>query len=410
MLMAPTLSSSTPSDNATGVAVDANIVLTFSEAVDVESGNITIKKSSDNSTVESIDVTSGLVTGSGTNQITINPTNNLASLTGYYLNIDATAFDDSASNSYAGITNATTLSFTSADVVAPTLSSSTPSDNATGVAVDANIVLTFSEAVDVESGNITIKKSSDNSTVESIDVTGTLVAGTGTTTITINPTNNLASLTGYYLNIDATAFDDSASNSYAGITDATTLSFTSADVVAPTLSSSTPSDNATGVAVDANIVLTFSEAVDVESGNITIKKSSDNSTVESIDVTGTLVAGTGTTTITINPTNNLASLTGYYLNIDATAFDDSASNSYAGITDATTLSFTSADVVAPTLSSSTPSDNATGVAVDANIVLTFSEAVDVESGNITIKKSSDNSTVESIDVTSGLVTGSGTNK
>jgi hypothetical protein len=49
--------------------------------VDVESGNITIKKSSDNSTVESIDVTSGLVTGSGTNQITINPTNNFASLT-----------------------------------------------------------------------------------------------------------------------------------------------------------------------------------------------------------------------------------------------------------------------------------------------------------------------------------------
>jgi methionine-rich copper-binding protein CopC len=405
---APTLSSSTPSDNATGVAVDANIVLTFSEAVDVESGNITIKKSSDNSTVESIDVTSGLVTGSGTNQITINPTNNFASLTGYYLNIDATAFDDGAGNSYAGITDATTLNFTSADVDAPTLSSSTPSDNATGVAVDANIVLTFSEAVDVESGNITIKKSSDNSTVESIDVTSGLVTGSGTNQITINPTNNFASLTGYYLNIDATAFDDSASNSYAGITDATTLNFTSADVDAPTLSSSTPSDNATGVAVDANIVLTFSKAVDVESGNITIKKSSDNSTVESIDVTSTLVAGTGTTTITINPTNNFASLTGYYLNIDATAFDDGAGNSYAGITNVTTLNFTSADVVAPTLSSSTPSDNATGVAVDANIVLTFSEAVDVESGNITIKKSSDNSTVESIDVTSTLVAGTGT--
>ena len=53
-------------------------------------------------------------------------------------------------------------------------------------------------------------------------------------------------------------------------------------------------------------MLTFSEAVDVESGNITIKKSSDNSTVESIDVTGSLVTGTGTTTITINPTNNFA--------------------------------------------------------------------------------------------------------
>jgi len=47
---------------------------------------------------------------------------------------------------------------------------------------------------------------------------------------------------------------------------------------APTLSSSVPADNATGVAIDANIVLNFSESVDAESGNITIKKTSDNST------------------------------------------------------------------------------------------------------------------------------------
>ena len=69
----PTLSSSVPADNATSVARDANIVLNFSESVDVESGNITIKKTSDNSTVETIDVTSGQVTGTGTSQITINP-------------------------------------------------------------------------------------------------------------------------------------------------------------------------------------------------------------------------------------------------------------------------------------------------------------------------------------------------
>ena len=72
----------------------------------------------------------------------------------------------------------------------------------------------------------------------------------------------------------------------------------------------------------------------MESGNITsLKRSSDNSTVETIDVTGSLVTGTGTTTITINPTDDLASLTGYYLTIAATAFDDSSSNSYAGITE-----------------------------------------------------------------------------
>ncbi len=52
-----------------------------------------------------------------------------------------------------------------------------------------------------------------------------------------------------------------------------------ADTCAPTLSSSSPADNATSVAVGSNIVLTFSEAVDVESGNITIKKTSDDSTI-----------------------------------------------------------------------------------------------------------------------------------
>ena len=45
-----------------------------------------------------------------------------------------------------------------------------------------------------------------------------------------------------------------------------------------------------------------------------------------------------------------------------------------------------ADTTAPTLDSSTPADNATNIAVDANIVLNFDENVDVESGNITIKK------------------------
>jgi len=402
----PTLSSSTPADNATGVAVDSNIVLNFSESVDAESGNITLKKTSDNSTVETISVTGGLVSGSGSSQITVNPSSTLDSSTEYYVLIDATAFDDSSSNSYAGISSTTALSFISANNL-PTLSSSTPADNATDVARDANIVLNFSESVDAESGNITLKKTSDNSTVETISVTGGLVSGSGSSQITVNPSSTLDSETEYYVLIDATAFDDSSSNSYAGISSTTALSFTTADVVNPTLSSSSPADNATAVAIDANIVLNFSESVDVESGNITIKKTSDNSTVETISVTGGLVTGSGSSQITVNPTSNFDPNIEYYILIDATAFDDSSSNSYAGISSTTALSFTSANVL-PTLSSSVPADNATDVARDANIVLNFSEIVDVETGNITIKKTSDDSTFETIDVTSSNVTGTGT--
>ena len=112
---------------------------------------------------------------------------------------------------------------------------------------------------------------------------------------------------------------------------------------APTLSSSVPADNATGVAIDANIVLNFSESVDAESGNITIKKTSDNSTVETIDVTGSKVTGSGSTQITINPSSKFDAETEYYVLIDATTFDDSDSGSYAGISSTTALSFTTAE-------------------------------------------------------------------
>ena len=232
------------------------------------------------------------------------------------------------------------------DTTNPTLSSSSPADNATSVAVASNIVLTFSEAVDVESGNITIKKTSDDSTIATIDVTSDLVTGTGTTTITVNPSSDLSESTEYYVLIDATAFDDPSGGSYTGITSTTALSFTTAGTD-PTLSSSSPADNATSVGVDSNIVLTFSEAVDVESGNITIKKTSDDSTIATIDVTSDLVTGTGTTTITVNPSSDLSESTEYYVLIDATAFDDPSGNSYAGISSTTALSFTTIDSTAP---------------------------------------------------------------
>ncbi|MDA8932694.1 BspA family leucine-rich repeat surface protein [Candidatus Pelagibacter ubique] len=108
----PTLSSSSPADDATDVAKVANIILNFNEIVNVKTGNITIKKTLDNSTVETIDVTSGQVTGTGTTQITINPTSNFIAGTEYYVLIDATAFDDVDGGSYAGISSTTALSFT----------------------------------------------------------------------------------------------------------------------------------------------------------------------------------------------------------------------------------------------------------------------------------------------------------
>ena len=71
--------------------------------------------------------------------------------------------------------------------------------------------------------------------------------------------------------------------------------------------------------MDANIVLNFSENVDAESGNITIKKTSDDSTVETIDVTDTdRVSGTGTSQITVTPSSNFDAKTEYYIPVSYT--------------------------------------------------------------------------------------------
>ena len=108
----------------------------------------------------------------------------------------------------------------------------------------------------------------------------------------------------------------------------------------PEISSSTPSDNGTGVAVGANIVLTFDESVSKGSGNIYIYRG-DGTLIETISVGSAQVTGSGTTW-TIDPSVTLAGLTNYYILTDDGIFADADGSIFAGISDPTTLNFTTA--------------------------------------------------------------------
>lgn len=229
----PTLSSTNPADDATGVSTTANLVATFSETVQKgASGNLVIKKTSDNSVVETIDITTAAVTVAGS-VVTIDPSVTLDFNTEHYVTIDANAFKDNATspNNYAGLSSTTAWSFTTAaavDTTAPTLVLPTsPADNATEVAVTSNLVATFSETVQKgSSGNVYIKKTSDNSIVQTIDITTAAVTVAGAV-VTIDPAD-LASGTEYYVTIDANAFKDTATvpNNYEGLSSNTAWSFT----------------------------------------------------------------------------------------------------------------------------------------------------------------------------------------
>jgi hypothetical protein len=134
------------------------------------------------------------------------------------------------------------------------------------------------------------------------------------------------------------------------------------DVTAPTISTYSPTDGATGVTTTANLVMTFGEVVDVESGadnDIAIYKTTGDALIETIDSQDAKVTGTGTTIITINPAATLLESTDYYVKVGADAFDDTSSNSYAGISDKTTWNFTVGDFSGPGFSSlaATGADN-----------------------------------------------------
>ena len=228
------------------------------------------------------------------------------------------------------------ISINSKHAYAVDLATTVPSDNAIQIAVNTGITLEWAGSLTAGDGNIILKKSADDSTVESFASSGIFLLTnmmTGNVSAILSLSSNLDEDTEYYILIDSAAF-----NEFDGISSKTTLNFKTVDNNNPSLTSSSPSDDASNVTVSSDIVLTFNEAVDAESGNIDIVNTSTGETIE-IDVTGALLSGSGTTEITINPSSDLKHDTSYHVKIDSSAFDDAAGNSYAGVSSTTTLNF-----------------------------------------------------------------------
>ena len=117
----PFLISTSPIDDSTRVPINSDIILTFNEVVNCSSGTINIS-STDNSSSFAVSVPSGIVTGCGTETITINLPTDLQYGTDYYVLIDNTAFTDIHGNSFDGISDPTAFNFkTSIELTDPTL-------------------------------------------------------------------------------------------------------------------------------------------------------------------------------------------------------------------------------------------------------------------------------------------------
>ena len=145
--------------------------------------------------------------------------------------LNTATITDTPGNTYNA--NFTTGQLYTIDNTPPLLSSLNPVDNKLAVPIPATVAsqwtVTLNENVKVGTGNLTIRRVSDDAIVATIDIAGPAVSISGAV-VTLTPFNNvpavaLAEGENYYIQIPSGAILDIANNAYAGFVSNTSWNF-----------------------------------------------------------------------------------------------------------------------------------------------------------------------------------------
>ena len=227
----------TITDNDNAPVIDFNAT-SSSGTESVSSKALTVDLSATSGQNVTVDyIVTGTATGSGTDYtlangtLTINAGTTTGTITITDIVDDGLAEENetviitlsSPNNATLGSDRVHTYTITNDDE-RPVLTKTSPQDDSTGVAINSDIILTFSKAVNCKSGTINVE-SEDNSPSFAISLPNENVTGCGTEIITINLPTDLEHETEYYVLIENTAFEDSFGNPYNGISDKTEFNF-----------------------------------------------------------------------------------------------------------------------------------------------------------------------------------------
>lgn len=326
--LTPYIESFSPADGAVKVALNANIVLRFSETVRMTDGTALTNTNVDDLFSLRVGRASGdeftfdatVAVSGGKTVVTVNPTADFLPEEDYFILLEE-ELEDSSNNPVTGMLRA---SFATVSEEVPRIESFTPENGAEDVAVDTDIVIIFSEDVrktnntELTSSNVdsqvVLKTGSSSGT--SVAFNATVAVSGGRTVITVDPSNDLANSKTYYVAVSGLEDDDNQA-----VTGTLSATFTTvAPKEPPEIESFSPADGAEDVAVDANIVITFSEVVRM-TANTTLSNTNVDALVvlKTPDSTGsevlfdaTVATVGGKTVITVNPTALLTNNTGYY--------------------------------------------------------------------------------------------------
>jgi len=185
---------------------------------------------------------------------------------------------------------------------APTVTTTNPADAATDVPVTADVAVTFSQAMNQAATEAAFSSVPAITCAFSWNPAGTVM--------NCNPTSDLNESTTYTVTISTGATNSTG----APLAAARTFSFTTADAGAPgapTVVATTPAGGATGVSLGAPITVSFSTAMNTATAQAAF------SSVPAITCGFTWNAAG--TTLTCDPTSDLAPSTAYTVTIATTA-------------------------------------------------------------------------------------------
>lgn len=268
--------------------------------------------------------------------------------------------------------------FTTVDVVAPVVTALTPANGATDVAANTTLKLAFNETVVIGSGSVVIREVATD-----IEV-GTVVVAAGNTTITttdgksvaeITTGVTLASKTAYYVEVSTGTFEDLAGNPMANISGAAAWSFSTKDTVLPLLVKTTPELTGTPIIIKGSTLsIEFNEAMTAPTtGTVYVRYVSTGNVFEVVNAAG-LTQSADKKTFSFNMVNVPVEQTEFWVDLGSITFEDLAGNDWTN-TVTNTWNFIIKDQTPPALLTSTPANNATGVVIGTNIVLTFTEGI-----------------------------------
>ncbi|EKS00852.1 Ig-like protein [Leptospira mayottensis 200901122] len=381
-LVPPTVSFISPAPNALNVPINSAVSIAFSEPIDCTTitGNIVL----DDPLPGTVNVG---VTCTGTTA-TLTPTANLATNTVYTVIFSNAVKDlqNNGLNPVPGPFTFTTVAAPILDNTAPTVTSKVPAASETGVGLNTNLMVVFSEPMNCGSVNTASFKLKETLAPPGTYLNGTVQCLGASATWTPDPVNPLTANTQYTVEVTAGALDPSNNALNPPIGPLNPWNFTTGsgpDITRPSVVFVTPADGALGVPTNSGANVAFSEAMDcatITGGGGGIVLDDDPAFGSPIAITINCNGNTATFSPTAPP---LAFSTTYYAKIKNTVTDTFANSMNADYS----WSFTTgiaADVTAPQISLFTPLSDATGIPTNATVTVAFNESINCSTLNLTV--------------------------